>query len=126
MRHDESTYPQDWKAIAQRDLDRSQRMLADDDPQAAGFYLQQALEKHLKSFLLARGWALKRIHDLEVLLNDTLPFDPSLEEFRPLCQTVTAYYMVDRYPLAIYADLTTAEIEEALTEGQRLIARLES
>ena len=42
------------------------------DPDAAGFYLQQAMEKYLKAFLLSKKWKLKRTHDLEVLLNEAV------------------------------------------------------
>ena len=41
MQREESTYPQDWLAIAERDLDRVGRSLRDDDVDAAAFFLQQ-------------------------------------------------------------------------------------
>jgi len=124
MRPDESQYPQDWKSIASKDFDRAERMLADDDPEAAGFYLQQSLEKHLKAFLLSRGWMLKRVHDLEVLLNDALPLDSSLEEFRLLCQRVTGYYTLERYPFAMDIGVTSQEIADSLGDARRFIERL--
>ena len=40
-------------------------MLAVNDPGAAGFFLQQAVEKFLGAFLRAQGWKLERIHDLQ-------------------------------------------------------------
>ncbi len=56
MQHDESLYPPDWVAIAEKDLERMKRMLEDDDPGIAGFFLQQSVEKFLKAFLLVNGW----------------------------------------------------------------------
>jgi HEPN domain-containing protein len=40
--------------------------------------------KFLKAFLLSKGWQLRRIHDLEALLDDAMAFDPSLAVFREL------------------------------------------
>ena len=67
MPDEESVYPMDWLSIAERDLGRVGRCLRDADPEAAGFFLQQALEKFLKAFLLHQGCQLRRIHDLEAL-----------------------------------------------------------
>lgn len=78
MKHKESQSPADWLRIAEKDLGRVHRLLAMEDPDAAGFYLQQAVEKFIKSFLLSNGWELQRIHDLEPLLNAALVFDSSL------------------------------------------------
>lgn len=120
----ESLYPADWRRIAERDLQRVVHLLAVHDPAAAGFFLQQAVEKFLKAFLLARGWTLERIHDLEVLLNAALAYDPSLETFRPVCQKITAFYVVERYPLIVDSSLTEEDVREALEEVEALIERL--
>lgn len=58
MRRDGSGYPPDWIRIAEQDLTRVARLLEVEDPNAAGFYLQQSVEKFLKAFLLSRGWKL--------------------------------------------------------------------
>lgn len=125
MPSSESTYAGDWLQIARKDHRRCVNMLDDSDPEAAGFFLQQALEKYLKAFLLFHGWPLKRIHDLEVLLNDALAYDSSLEEFRPLCQRVSGYYMLERYPLTMQAGIEEADVQQSLREAERLIAKLE-
>ena len=96
MRGDESRYPADWMRLAEKDLRRVERALRDDDPDLAGFCLQQAIEKFLKAFLLARGWNLKRIHDLGRLLDEARAHDEGLLRFRPACQRITDYYVVKR------------------------------
>ncbi len=72
MLPEESSYSGDWLRIAEKDLRRVGYLLDVHDPEAAGFYLQQATEKFLKAFLLSNGWQLQRIHDLETLLNAAL------------------------------------------------------
>ncbi len=77
MLREESLYPADWLRIAGKDLRRVEPLLDDRDPEGAGFHLQQAVEKFLKAFLLSKGWQLKRIHNLETLLNSALVYDLS-------------------------------------------------
>jgi len=54
MPREESLYPADWLRIAEKDLGRARHLLDVQDPEAAGFFLQQATEKFLKAFLLSR------------------------------------------------------------------------
>lgn len=63
--HEDSPYVEDWLRVARRDWHRIHVMLADGDPDGAGFFLQQAMEKYLKAFLLRHGWKLKKVHTLQ-------------------------------------------------------------
>jgi HEPN domain-containing protein len=121
----ESLYPQDWFDRAQKDLERVERLLltAEDLPDA-GFHLQQALEKYLKGFLLSKGWKLRRIHDLEELLDDATKYRADFEEFRGLCQQTTEYYVEERYPFIAPSQLTKEEMEDSLKQARRLIKRV--
>lgn len=122
----ESSYPKDWLRIAEKDLVRSGQLLEVHDPEAAGFYLQQALEKFLKAFLLSRGWRLQRVHDLELLLNESITFDPSLETYRAVLQKVTGFYFLERYPLVVETNLTDEDIKGALIDATGLIENIKA
>jgi HEPN domain-containing protein len=124
MPREESFYPADWLRIAEKDFGRVDHLLGVKDYEAAGFYLQQAVEKFFKAFLLSTGWKLERIHDLEALLNATLAYDVSLEEFRPICQKITGYYIVERYPFVTESGLTEEDIRDSLTQAKALINKL--
>lgn len=124
MPREESLYPADWIRIAEKDLRRVKRLLDDQDPEGAGFHLQQAVEKFLKAFLLSKGWKLQRIHNLEALLNSASVYDPSLETFREACQRITDFYLVERYPLLIEAGLTEKDVSNALHQVYGLIEKL--
>lgn len=124
MRREESLYPADWLGIAEKDLGRVEYLLGIEDPEAGGFFLQQAIEKFLKAFLLSKGWKLERIHDLEALLNAALAHDPSLELFRAVCQKVTGFYLVQRYPLIPGAGLREDDVRTSLQQAKPLIERL--
>jgi HEPN domain-containing protein len=126
MARKESLYPSDWLRIAEKDLRRAELLLGMHDPDAAGFYLQQAIEKFIKAYLLSKGWQLERIHDLEALLNEALAYDPSLEQFRAPCQKITGFYSVDRYPFVAEAELTEQDVRASLQSTTGLISRLRS
>jgi HEPN domain-containing protein len=89
---------QAWLAIARRDWQRLKLLLHAGDSAGAGFFLQQALEKFLKGYLVQRGWPLRKTHELDRLLDACRGYDPSLAGFRPLCERVSGYYVVERYP----------------------------
>lgn len=114
MPPDESSYPGDWVRIAEKDLARVERSLANEDAELAGFCLQQAVEKFLKAFLLSKGWQLRRTHDLVSLLDDAITYEPSHEAFREGCERITTFYTIDRYPLRVPSGLTIDEVRASL------------
>ena len=124
MPRKESLYPADWLRVAEKDLERVDHLLDIPDPEAAGFFLQQAVEKFLKAFPLSKGWELQRIHDLEALLNVTLNHDPALESYRPACQKITGFYLVERYPFIAESGLTEDDVRDSLRQVEPLIIRL--
>ena len=119
----ESGYPADWLAKAQKDWDRVEPRLRDDDVEDAAFHLQQAVEKYLKGYLLSKGWKLERTHDLEKLLDTAVEYDPSFESFRSLCQEITGYYVGERYPF-LAMGITRQEIEAAMPQANLLIQKI--
>ncbi len=120
----ESRYPKDWLALAEKDLQRVTRSLRDKDAELAAFCLQQAVEKFLKAYLLSKGWKLRRIHDLEALLDDAMVHDPSLDQYRNICQKITNYYVVERYPLAVETRFTAGDVRTSLEAVGQLIEKL--
>jgi len=99
-------------------------LLADGDGEGAGFFLQQAVEKFLKAFLLMNGWRLKKIHTLHALIDDAARFEPEVTAFRPFCERVSGNYVVDRYPGLGAEGPDVAQVEQDLEEGRRLILSL--
>ena len=96
----ESLLPDDWHRRGEADLDAAEILLENEgDTQVAAALVQQGVEKHLKGWLLARGWRLVRVHDLPRLLDDAVAHEPALEAYYGLCEGLTAFYFLDRYPL---------------------------
>lgn len=120
----ESLYPKDWFRKGDEDLLAAGALMITGNVGIAAFHLQQALEKYLKGYLLSRNWKLRRIHDLEELLDDAIKLKPSFETYRPLCQTVTEYYIEDRYPFNISSEFKKDELEKVISEAKKFIAEI--
>jgi HEPN domain-containing protein len=110
MKHKNSVYPKDWMQIAEKDFTRVQKLLDINDFVAAGFYLQQSAEKFLKAYLLERGWHLRRLHDLEILINEAIKFDIEFEKYRSVCQLITSFYFTERYPFFVDTELNENDV----------------
>lgn len=115
---------EDWNAVARKDWARLHRNLRDGDAEAAGYFLQQALEKYLKAFLIQRGWRLRKIHVLHELLSEAVTHEAALEAFRPLCERVSGYYVLDRYPPLAASGLTCDMVKAEAEHAARLIRTL--
>ena len=99
-------------------------MLDHEDLEGAGFNIQQAIEKYLKGYLLSKGWKLRRIHNLETLLNDVIVYDSSFEEFRSGCLRITYYYIEDRYPLSVVSVFKEKEMRDSLQVAKDIIEKI--
>jgi len=112
---------EDWLKIARKDWERTKRNLGDEDPEAAGFFLQQSVEKYLKVFLLKQGWKLKKIHELDALLDEAITYDPTLKTFYKFCERITGYYFADRYPPLGALEITCEDIKKDLIEAESFV-----
>ncbi len=117
----EPSVADDWLKIARKDWRRVQRNLRDRDVEASAFFLQQSLEKFLKAFLLSRKWKLRRVHELDALLDEAVKHQPNLESFRDLCERVSGYYFAVRYPPLGTLDLTSRDLKRDLDEAHDFV-----
>lgn len=120
----DSPYADDWLKVARRDWHRIHVMLADEDADGAGFFLQQATEKYLKAFLLTHGWKLKKVHTLQSLLDEASMFAPDVAALRPVCERVSGFYIGERYPSVGSEGLQAEDIRRELPEARLLITTL--
>lgn len=117
--------PEEWFQKAREDLEAAELLLAHRGPAgSAAFHVQQAIEKAIKGFLIARGWELRRIHNLDPLLKDAGAHDPDLEQFHELCLKVSQFYFDERYPGLQSSGLTAEEVREALEAAKPLLNKL--
>lgn len=75
----------------------------------------------MKAFLLEQGWKLKRIHELDSLLDEAIKYKSEIESFKDLCERVSGYYFTQRYPIMEFIEVTCEDIEKDKMEALNLI-----
>jgi HEPN domain-containing protein len=65
---------------------------------AVCFHSQQCAEKYLKGKLQEAGIAIKKTHDLEVILNEVLKIEPAWSNMIKAANSLTVYAVKFRYP----------------------------
>jgi HEPN domain-containing protein len=91
----------EWLGKANEDFEFALANLKEDKPFSAQicFHFQQAAEKYLKTYIVAKELEFRKIHDLPLLLKICISNDPSLEELQGDCEYLTAFYVETRYPI---------------------------
>ncbi|HET6204945.1 MAG TPA: HEPN domain-containing protein [Planctomycetota bacterium] len=91
-----------WRRKAADDLRAAETLLrASDPPIPYGlvcFLAQPAAEKHLKGWLVSRGLAATRTHDLESLVRRASTLEPRFEVLRDLAARLRPFAVAPRYP----------------------------
>ena len=95
-----SSQPEAWFEKAEHDRAAIRAVVATDPPiwDIATFHAQQAAEKYLKGFIVARGGVPPKIHDLTTLLALCHEFDSTLSGLEESCGVLTGLGWVARYP----------------------------
>ncbi len=93
-------YVKSWFLRGDDDLKLIEVLLREKNPlpNPICFHSQQAGEKYLKGFLAYKDLHVRKIHSLEVLIEDCISTDPSLEELRPSANFLDQFYIESRYP----------------------------
>lgn len=99
-----------WLEQAAEDLTAARRLAADDEmpPRLAAFLAHLAAEKALKAALIARGIAIRKIHDLVELQASLIPDDAATVSSNDV-DVLVPWNIAGRYP----ADLGDADLETA-------------
>ena len=121
----EGLYAQDWLVLVERDLRVVDLLLADGGPEGpGGFHFEQALEKLLKAFLIARGWPVRPTHNLAGLIHEAEARESGFLVYLGLAERVRRWYWAGRYGDAEEPPPTLAEVRQAREEAQPLIERI--
>lgn len=96
----DETNPADWFSLATDRLKAADIIWAQGDELVASCIelLQEAVERFLKGYLIARGWRLVKTHDLVVLISEAALRDERFNRFRALCKELTDDFLAQHYP----------------------------
>lgn len=66
------------------------------------FLVHQAVKKYLKGYLIFHGWGLRKIHNIQILLEEARNYNDFFKEFLDFGRKLTAFYYEDRYPPGLF------------------------
>lgn len=114
-----------WFVRGKRDIEDAERLFnAGGHTATVAVLIQQAVEKYIKGFLCARGWKLKKTHDIEELITCACEHDKSFAGYLDFARLVTAYYVEDRYPPSSPDEYSKEEISGVLKTAKELIEKI--
>lgn len=87
-----------WLKAAKHDLEWAEGSSKLKEYAGVCFLSQQIVEKSLKAFLYLKNEELRKIHDLDNLLNLAIKYDKRFEKFVLATSTLSSYYLSTRYP----------------------------
>jgi len=118
-----STIPAEWIKIADRDLAFAKISLKK-SPEFLSpicFYFQQAAEKYLKAYIVAKKLPFKKIHSLPALLKICQKRDKRFSELEQRCKFLTEFYLEERYPeFEVPSELTWEIAIKAKTAAEEI------
>jgi len=95
----DETDPADWFYLAEDRLRAADVLWKAEGLTASGIeLLQEAAERYLKGYLVARGWRLVKTHDLEALLDAASSFDPAFGRFAAFAEELTEDFLRSTIP----------------------------
>jgi HEPN domain-containing protein len=112
-----------WLLKAHSDLHTAIQIggLPDGHLDAGIYHCQQAAEKALKGFLVARETPFEKIHDLEKLIEQTVKLEPSFKQLTTAAETLTPYASAYRYPdETAFLESSREEFAEAVRQAQTI------
>lgn len=92
----------------------------------ACFHVHQAVEKHLKGYLLYNGEQPPLIHDLKILLDSCTKYNERFSQFGDICKELNPYYIETRYEPGAPEDFSREEAKEIYQKAERVIEFIKS
>lgn len=115
----------EWIERGKHDLEVAKILLAEEGYfDVVLFHLHQAVEKYLKGFLIHKGWELKKIHDLELLVTEAMSFDDEFQKYLDFGRKLTAFYYEERYPPGPITPYSKEEIEKMIEIVEEIITKI--
>ncbi len=90
------------------------------------FLCQQAAEKYLKGFLVAKGIKPQKIHSVATLALKCAKLEKAFGKIIPICKVLDRYYIPTRYPVAIGLIFKKEDSQEALRILSEIINLIEN
>jgi HEPN domain-containing protein len=77
------------------------------------FHFQQAAEKYLKAYIIGKGLAFEKVHDLVHLLKTCSAYEPAFATLKEDCILLNTAYIETRYPVHWPTSFTKETAEQS-------------
>ncbi|MDR1452860.1 MAG: HEPN domain-containing protein [Candidatus Margulisbacteria bacterium] len=110
----------EWWSFADADLDTAQllRKMRPRHYEIICYHCEQAAEKYLKGYLIARNVRPPKTHELDELCALCSEKDKSFDELAGICGFLTQFGVQPRYPYEM--DITEKNVEHAVKYAERV------
>jgi HEPN domain-containing protein len=111
-----------WIRFAQMDFDSAVALSERFRPplEIICYLCQQAAEKILKAYIIAKTNTLaQKTHYLKDLLKTCVPYCADFDKFRIICDKLTPYITVTRYPSIV--EPTEQDMKQALKDAESVL-----
>ncbi len=113
---------QEWFERAQRDFETAKLIYHQRGYlEEVVFLIHQAIEKYLKGYLIFNGWKLKKIHDIETLLNEEKKYNNEFTEFLDFGRILTEFYYEERYLPGPISEISKDETKKLIEHAEKII-----
>ncbi len=112
-----------WLRQAEWDLDAAAHARSGDFHAAACFFAQQAAEKSVTGYLIARGAERVWGHALADLCEDAIALDPSFDVIKSVALLLDKHFLGARYPSALAGGIPADAYDDLDSERALEIAR---
>jgi HEPN domain-containing protein len=98
-KHSNGNDPADWFFLGADRLEAADVLWNAEGLTAAGIeLLQESVERYRKGYLIAKGWALVKTHDLVPLIGEAAQFDNRFSAFHAFAPELTEDFFAQHYP----------------------------
>ncbi|MBO8159056.1 HEPN domain-containing protein [Thermosyntropha sp.] len=117
---------EEWFKMAQKDM-KGAKILYEHkgDNGIICFHCQQAIEKHLKGFLIKVTGELLEGHNLVKLCRKAAVYEKSLDRFLRDVAFVNAFYIETRYPADDPLEISRQDAEDCIKIAEEIIKKIE-
>ncbi|GBD96675.1 MAG TPA: HEPN domain-containing protein [Nitrospirae bacterium] len=116
-----------WLIKAENDLKSARRLSESSDPilDTAIYHTQQSAEKALKAYLAFKAQPIRKVHDIELLLESCSVFDKDFNQFVDDADILTPYNVAFRYP-GPDIEPHGEEVADAIEKAEKILAFVKS
>jgi HEPN domain-containing protein len=113
---------EEWVEKADEDLEFALVNLQEGKPFIAQicFHFQQAAEKYLKAYIVAKDLEFRKTHDLPMLLNICISKNSAFETLSEECEYLNTFYVESRYPVHWPTDFSQQEAQKSSQTAEKI------